>query len=199
MKKKRSTKTQGSSVNRVNLACSLVLNVLIFVFTAYSLFLCFYEPASGEFTSDGLKAFRYFTVDSNVFCALASLVLIVADLRLLSKNSGQLPAWLLIFKFMGTAAVALTLLTCALYLKDLAGGFGNLIRGKELFMHLLTPAAAVLSFVVFEHGAPLKLWTVFLPLIPVAVYGAVYFYKVLAVPKDYGGWQDFYHFVRNRD
>ena len=198
-KKSRSSGTGAGANNRISLACSLVLNALIFVFTVYSLFLCFYNTETGEFTADGLRAFRFFTVDSNIFCALASLLLIVTDLRLLSKNGGPLPEWLLIFKYMGTAAVTLTLLTCVFYLSGMTGGFGNLIHGKELFMHLLTPLAAALSFVVFEHGAVLPLWTVFLPLIPVAVYGAVYFYYVLAVPKDYGGWQDFYGFVHNRD
>ena len=198
-KKSRSGRNSTGGNHQVQLACSLVLNALIVVFTAYSLFLCFYDTATGEFTAANVTAFRYFTVDSNVFCALASLVLIVTDLRLLSKGGGFFPKWLLIFKFMGTAAVTLTLLTCVFYLSGMAGGFRNLIHGKELFMHLLTPLAAILSFVLFEHGAVLQLWTIFFPLIPVAVYGIVYFYYVLAVPKDYGGWQDFYGFVRNRD
>lgn len=201
MKRKKSSSRNGSigKSHQVRLACSFALNALIFVFTVYSLFLCFYDSATGEFTRGGLRAFRYFTVDSNIFCALASLILIIVELRLLSKNCGSIPKWLLLFKFMGTVAVTLTFLTCVFYLSDMAGGFGNLIHGKELFMHLLTPLAAILSFVLFEHGAVLRLWMVFLPLIPVAVYGAVYFYYVLAVPKDHGGWQDFYGFVHNRD
>ncbi len=194
----RRKKNTGSG-HQVRLACSLVLNALIVVFTAYSVFLCFYDPASRDFTANGRYAFRYFTVDSNVFCALASLLMIVMELRMLAKGGGLLPKWILLFKFMGTVTVALTCLTCVFYLSGMLGGFANLIHGKELFMHLLTPVAAALSFVVFEHGAPLKLWSIFLPVVPVAAYGAVYFYMVLAVPKDRGGWQDVYRLVRNRD
>ena len=189
----------GRTPRKTRLSLSLMLNVLIFAFTAYAVFLCFYDPDSGQLTADGARAFRYFTVDSNIVCALAALAVISADLNLLSKNGGQIPAWVLLFKFIGTVGVTLTMLTCILYLSKMVGGFGSLIHGKELFMHLLTPVLAIVSYVLFEHGAPLKLWTVFLPCVPIAAYGAVYFYMVLAVPKDRGGWTDFYALARNRE
>ena len=199
MAKKKTTKKAAGGPGKTRLALSLILNVLIFAFTAYSVFLCFYNADSGQLTADGLKAFRYFTVDSNIVCALAALAVVIADVRLLSGNGGQLPKWVLLFKFVGTVGVTLTMLTCILYLSKMTGGFGNLIRGKELFMHLLTPVLAIVSYVLFEHGAPLKLWTIFLPCVPVAAYGAVYFYMVLSVPKDRGGWNDFYALARNRN
>lgn len=195
MKERKKTKT--AAAGKTGLALSLTANVLIFAFTLYAMFLCFYEPQTGALTADGVRSLRYFTVDSNIFCALAAFVLIIADIRLISKNGGRLPLWILLFKYMGTVTVTLTFLTCVVYLSKMTGGFGNLIHGKELFMHLLTPVLAILSFVLFEHGAPLKLWTVFLPLIPVAAYGAVYFYMTIAVPKDQGGWYDVYYLVRN--
>lgn len=193
----RAKRKNAGGGGKIRLSLSLAANVLILAFTAYSMFLCFFEPSTGEFTADGVRSFRYFTVDSNLFCALASLVLIFADIRLLSKNGGWLPRWVVLLKFAGTVTVTLTLLTCVVYLSGFTGGFLNMIRGKELFMHLLTPVLAILSLVLLEHSAALPLWTIFLSVPPVAAYGAVYFYKVLLVPKDRGGWTDFYKLAGN--
>ena len=167
----RAKRKNAGGGGKIRLSLSLAANVLILAFTAYSMFLCFFEPSTGEFTADGVRSFRYFTVDSNLFCAL--------------------------LKFAGTVTVTLTLLTCVVYLSGFTGGFLNMIRGKELFMHLLTPVLAILSFVLLEHSAALPLWTIFLSVPPVAAYGAVYFYKVLLVPKDRGGWTDFYKLAGN--
>lgn len=129
-------------------------------------------------------AFRFFTVQSNVLCALA------AGLMCLFPHS--LRVWLL--KYIGTAAVTVTMLTVFLFLAPSIGkgGLRQLLRGGDLFMHLLTPLLALVSFCVFERRG-LTLAQTAMGLLPVLVYGVWYLYKIRFAPSD-RRWEDFYGF-----
>lgn len=131
----------------------------------------------------GKIAFRYFTVLSNVLCALGALALC------LFPESRW--AWLL--KYTGTAAVAVTLLTVLLFLGP-TFGYRALLKGADFFLHLITPLLAVFSFSFLEKrglGFPEAL----LGLLPVLLYGGVYTYKILLAPQE-KAWEDFYGFNR---
>ena len=130
------------------------------------------------------KVFRYFTVQSNVLCAAAALLMcVLPDAR-----------WTWLLKYVGTAAVTVTMLTVLFFLGPSMGGYRELLRGSDLFMHLITPLLALISFCVFERrgmGLALSLTG----LLPVALYGLLYFYKVIVTPPG-RGWEDFYGFNR---
>ena len=129
-----------------------------------------------------VKAFRYFTVQSNAFCAAASLLMCLFP--------GARWAWTL--KYVGTAAVTVTMLTVLLFLGPSMGSYKPLLTGPDFFMHLLTPLLALLSFLVFERrgmGFAAALWG----MLPVALYGVRYLYKAVFAPED-RRWEDFYGF-----
>ena len=157
------------------------LNAGIFIVTFYFTIGFFFKDRTWDPKNAG-KAFRFFTVQSNVLCAAAALLMCFA--------AADSRVWLL--KYVGTAAVTVTMLTVFLFLGPSMGGYRELLKGRDLFMHLLTPLAALLSFCVFEkRGLPLRaaLWG----LAPVALYGALYLYKVIYAPAD-KRWEDFYGF-----
>ena len=129
-------------------------------------------------------AFRYFTVQSNVLCALSAALMCLAP--------GAIWAWAL--KFVGTAAVTVTMLTVLLFLGR-AYGYKALLSGTDLVMHLVTPLLALLSFCVFERR-PVPLWYAPLALLPVMLYGVLYGYKILAAPPE-KAWEDFYGFNKS--
>ena len=134
------------------------------------------------------KAFRFFTCQSNVLCAAASLLTAVC------LAAGSLPRWVWILKYVGTAAVTVTMLTVFLFLAPSVGkDWGNvLLRKSDLYMHLLTPLAALVSFCVFEKRGmtfPVCLWG----LLPVVCYGPLYLYRILYAPEE-KRWEDFYGF-----
>ena len=110
----------------------------------------------------GKFALRFFTTLSNMLCAAACL------LTALAINAGGIPEWIWMLKYIGTAAVTV------------------------LFMHLITPLLALVSFCVFEKRGMTfcqSLWG----LLPVVLYGPVYLYKILfALPEK--RWDDFYGF-----
>ena len=158
----------------------LILNAAVFLITLFATLGFFHRDGEWKL-SNGKKAFRFFTVLSNVFCAAASLLMCFAP-------SGT-AVWLL--KYVGTVAVTVTMLTVFLFLGPNMG-YRELLKGRDLFMHLLTPLLALFSLCVMERRG-LSFPAALLGLLPVAVYGGWYLYRVLYAPAD-RRWEDFYGF-----
>ena len=165
----------------------VILNLLIFLVTLVIVVMFFRKdgkwcPERGRF------AFRFFTCQSNVLCAAASLLCAVTLL------CGGMPDWVWTLKYVGTAAVTVTMLTVFLFLWPSfgKGALKKLLAGFDLFMHLLTPLAAIFSFCVFERRGMTfaqALWG----MVPIALYGPLYLYKILHAPAE-KRWDDFYGF-----
>lgn len=132
---------------------------------------------------------RYFTVLSNLLCAAACLAVAAARL------SGRVPAGILLFKFVGTAAVTVTLMTVLLFLGPKLYGFKLLFSGPDLWLHLVCPALAIVSLLAWDKQ-DMPFGAVFLGILPVLLYGGLYLYKVIYAPEC-RRWEDFYGF--NRD
>lgn len=163
---------------------SIAVNLAIFVITA-ALLLTRFRHEGRWMWRRGLKAFRFFTVLSNAFSALAALTLALCELR------GDAPAGALMFKYMATVSVTITLLTVLLFLGP-TQGYGPMLHGENLFMHLIGPLMAIGSYGLLEKQ-PLSLPQALLGVVPVALYGVVYYWKVIAVPEP-ERWDDFYGF-----
>ncbi len=161
---------------------SLILNLLIFLCVTACI-----APALMKANSRS-EVFRYFTTLSNVFCAIASLIVAIAEL------CGTVPFWALLLKYAGTAAVTVTMLTVFLFLGPTSHEWKGLLSGAELFLHLVCPVLAIVSFLVFEKTA-MPAWSIVIGLLPVPVYGVLYMYKVIFAPES-KRWEDFYGFNR---
>lgn len=160
---------------------SRCINALIFLITLY---LFIHDTRSdGHFDKKKTRViFRFFTEQSNVFCALAALSLFLFP--------DAYWAWLL--KYLGTAAVAVTLLTVFLFLAPSTGNLKGLLSGSSLFLHLITPLLAIISFSFFEKRG-MSFSAALLGMLPVILYGALYLRKVVYSPEE-ERWDDFYGF-----
>ena len=162
----------------------LILNAAIVVITAVLIAGIVYKNRTWRF--DSLRAaFCYFTVQSNVFCAFAALLMCFAPASSLVG----------ILKYMGTAAVTVTMLTVFLFLGPKAGTLRELLKGSNLFMHLITPLLALISFCFFERRS-MRFSTSLYGMIPVILYGLWYLYKIQYAPEG-KRWEDFYGFRKN--
>ena len=167
------------------------LNLLIFLVTA-GLVLSF-PRKDGEWRPERWKAaFRFFTVQSNVLCAAACL------LTAAFAMAGEVPEWVWLLKYAGTTAVTVTMLTVFLFLAPAVGEnwVKVLLTGSpsDLFMHVLTPAAALVSFCVFEKRG-MSFGQALWGMLPVLLYGILYIRKILYAPAE-KRWDDFYGFNR---
>lgn len=134
--------------------------------------------------------FRYFTVLSNLFCAAASIAVLIA------WACGGLPLWVVLLKYVGTVAVAVTLVTVFAFLGPVSGEWKLLLSGADLFWHLICPLLAIVSFCAFEHRIRFGFIWVLLGILPVVLYGAFYMYRVVLAPEA-KRMEDFYGF--NKD
>lgn len=163
------------------MVASAVCNEAILVLTIWSMYLA--VKRAGK--QDWPKNLRYFTVLSNLFCALAALLLLLCEL------GGHMPLWALMLKYAALCAVTVTFLTVLLFLWPSLKTYKGLWDGPELIMHLLTPALAALSYLGFEKRS-LPFYAVFLGVLPVVLYGAVYLNRVVVAHR----WNDLYGFNR---
>ena len=163
---------------------ALILNSVIFSTTLVLVVLLFHDGTRWSLKR-GIRLFRYFTVQSNAFCAAAAL------LRCIAPEAH----WVWVPKYVGTTAVTVTMMTVLVFLAPAVGSVRKLTRGNDFFMHLATPLAAILCFTVFEKQG-LRFGTAMLGMLPVLLYGALYLYKIKYAPEA-RRWEDFYGFNRN--
>ena len=160
-----------------------IINRLIFTITLVVVVSFFRDE--GKWTVKKVKEyFKYYTVLSNVLCAIAAYCMVV-------KPKADW-AWLL--KYIATVGITVTMLTVFLYLAPTMKNLWVLLKGRDLFMHLITPVLAIVSFLVFERRE-MDYTTIPFGVLPVVVYGVVYLYMIRFVPKEYR-WDDFYGFNR---
>ena len=158
----------STAINAVIFAVTLVLTVLLF-------------RRKGSWSiGHARKAFRFFTVQSNVFCAVSALLMCLFPAQ----------SWSWTLKYIGTSAVTVTMLTVFFFLGPSMGGYGPLLKGSDFFMHLVTPILSIVSFCAFERRG-MSFATAMLGMLPVALYGVLYLYKIIYARAD-RRWADFY-------
>lgn len=167
---------------------SIIINAVIFVAT-FAIIISHFRKDGAWDLGRGLKQFRYFTVLSNAFCAIAALMMAV------SQVNGAVSRPVFLLKYMGTVSVTLTFVTVILFLGPTQGGYMKWLSGDFFYVHLVGPLLAMLSFCLLEKQR-MSLGTAMTGLAPMLFYGAMYAYKVLLAPED-RRWEDFYGF--NRD
>ena len=87
------------------------------------------------------------------------------------------------------------MLTVFLFLAPSIGSLGPLLKGNDVFMHLLTPIMAIVSFGFFEKRG-MGFSTALLGMLPVVLYGCWYLYKTVYAPAE-KRWEDFYGYNKN--
>lgn len=161
-------------------------NALLFIITS-AIMARFFRKDGKWKASNGLHLLRFFTTLSNIFCAASALLIcLFPDSR---------PVWLL--KYTGTASVTVTMLTVFLILAPAIGkgGLKKVLAGADLFLHLLNPLIALLSFCLLEKRG-MSFAESMLGMIPVLLYGPWYLYRIKFAPEG-KRWNDFYGFNKN--
>ena len=162
----------------------IILNAAIFLITLIIVVFIFFRKDHNWDLKRGRSALRFFTAQSNVMCAAAALMMCFFP--------QSRAVWLL--KYAGTAAVTVTMLTVFLFLAPNVGKdwVSVLLKKSDLFMHLITPLLALASFCFLEKRG-MSFGTALLGMLPVALYGPWYLYKILYAPAE-KRWDDFYGF-----
>ena len=162
----------------------IILNTAIFLITLFITVFIFFRRDHRWDLKRGKTALRFFTAQSNVLCAVAAL--------LMCSFPRSQAVWLL--KYIGTAAVTVTMLTVFLFLAPSVGKdwVSVLLKGPDFLMHLLTPLMALVSFCFMEKRG-MSFGTALWGMLPVLLYGPWYLYKI-RFAQEKKRWNDFYGF-----
>ena len=150
------------------------------------------QPGAEDMT--GLGYFKAFTVDSNVFAGLTTLIVGIYNLKNILQKRDEFPKWLVILQLVSATAVAVTMMTTILFLGPTTVMEGNnyfwLFSGTLFFLHFLNPLLVILivMFILNKHHISWK--ESFFGVLPVFVYSLFYVPFIIT-----GVWMDFYGFT----
>ena len=180
--------------NRIQCMCALISCAIVVVCVCIGVTMNLTTLYDQNFDNMGIRTFCMFTVNSNILAALSSFAIIPYAIDGLRKKEYILPNWVVVFMLTGTTAVALTFLV-SLFILSPVKGFVLIFTGSRFFLHGVCPVLNILAFCVFVTSHKITVKQSFFALIPVAIYAIVYFVMVVLIPKDLGGWDDFYGFA----
>ena len=170
---------------------AFIINLLNVVLVSMCVVSLYTMGGTGNMEVAGAKCFKFFTVDSNILMALASIPALIFEITNVIYNKNRMPKVIIVLKYIGTVAVLVTFLTTALFL-PLMYDFFELFQGMNFYLHLYCPIFALVSLLI-ETQEELKFKNAFLSALPVVIYGFIYILMV----KYMGTWEDFYGFDIN--
>ncbi len=174
----------------------IMIDVMIVLFTLLSIGIYFMGVADG-LGAVYAECLKYFTADSNILVAIASAITIGYSIAKIKNKDFKVPTWVTVLKMVATVCVTLTFLTTVFFLgPTFSIKTGNVKTYFELFadniyfLHFATPALAIIAFIFYDPGESLGKRAVWFGLVPVVIYGVVYFFCVMIFKI----WKDFYGF-----
>lgn len=173
---------------------SLLSNIIIVICTVTGVLYYMFHDDDGQRRPFSARTFRYFTTESNILCALSALAIIPFNIMAFGAGALEIPVWAVLLKYVGTIAVAVTFLTVMVFLGP-TQGYKSMFAGSGLYMHLIGPLLALISFCFFETGTQITWAQSLLGLIPTFIYGLIYMTLVVKIGEQRGGWEDFYGFT----
>lgn len=180
--------------NRTQCICALTSCAIVVICVCIGVVMNLTTLYDEDFDNMGIRTFCMFTVNSNILAALSSFTIIPYAIDGLRKKEYILPDWVVVFMMTGTTAVALTFLV-SLFILSPVKGFVLIFTGSRFFLHGVCPILNILAFCMFVTSHKITVKQSFFSLIPVAIYAVVYFVMVILIPKELGGWDDFYGFA----
>lgn len=151
-------------------------------------------------TASKISMFKYFTVDSNIFMGIASLIFMIYEDKLLRKKIESIPKGVYLLKLVATSAVSVTFFVVLFYLGPISkGGLMSMFVNSNLFYHLIIPVFSIITFIAYEKTDKLKIKDTLCGIIPTIIYGFYYLINILLhiengkVTPVY----DWYYFIQN--
>ena len=148
----------------------LILDILVVLSVAYAVLGMVFAKDNSALVTGGRGAFKYYTVLSNVFCALTSLVCVIF---MLARKDRSLPVPLYLLHLAGSCVVSVTLIVVIIFLGPTMG-FGNMFVGVCFWLHLFAPVLSIISQMLLRPQKEIRLRSTVFAVVPTILYGAVY-------------------------
>ena len=179
---------------------SLILNIIIVLLTIFASILMFTgikitHGAEPILETTKLGMFKFFTVDSNIFMGLTSLLFIIKETK-----SEEITKTTFRLKLMSTTAVSLTFIVVFTYLGPISkDGIISLLQNSNLFFHLVIPVLSIITLILFERTNKLKFKDTLYGIIPTIIYATFYLINIIIHIENgkVSPVYDWYWFVQN--
>ena len=142
----------------------------------------------------GAKAFRMFTVLSNMLMAIAASMCIPFAVEGLRHRNYHLPRWTVNFLFTATTGVALTFIFTVTALSIFAGYKRMMVDREGIYLHTIAPVLSILLFLFINSDHKIQFRSTFYAMIPMVLYAIVYAVLAFGIGQEAGGWRDHYQF-----
>ncbi len=179
---------------------SLSINIIIVILTIFASIIMFTgikitHGAEPLLETSKIGMFKFYTVDSNIFMGLISLLFVIKEIlnKEITKNMYRL-------KLMATTSVTLTFLVVFAYLGPISkDGIKSMLQNSNLFFHLIIPALSIINLTLFEKTDKLKLKDTIYGIIPTIIYAILYTINILLHSENgkVSPIYDWYWFVQN--
>ena len=158
---------------------SLILNLLLGVMVAVialNAFFGWWAPLRQSLPS-GAMAFSDFTLDAALLFMVSAFITFAFDIVALTRGAYEIPHWVRSLKLVAVATLVASLLFSLVYIYPLSGESkqdpNELINVVDtLWIRILLPTVALVSFMTVEHETRLNLFESLLAIVPSAVYFA---------------------------
>ncbi len=182
---------------------SIILNLLIFMLVVLASVIMFtgfkfMTDIGPKLQTNSFGMLKFFTVDSNIFVGVISLLFAMEEIRLLRGKIKDISPLMYKLKFMATTSVTLTFFVVFAYLGPISkGGVKTLLVNSNLFLHLIIPVLSIIAFTIFDKEEEFKFRNTLYSIIPTVIYGIYYLINIL-IHMDSGKVSplyDWYYFV----
>ena len=161
---------------------SLGLNIAVFLMAIVGSILCFGEIQIiySKPIEHGIKLLKFFTIQSNIFAGIMSMLYIIFAIREQRLNK-QMPKIIYILKYIATIDLIITFLVVALFLGFITDeGYFSLYVNANFFFHFAIPLINFVCFVWFDKSFDLKIKHTFIGLSHILLYSVFYISVVLS-------------------
>ncbi len=167
---------------------------IIALFAAVLSISCYTYSLTGDIVlviQDGKSVSRllhYFTILSGLYGEFVSCFLIAFAIEGVIKKRFTYPRWAALLHYSSVICTTLVFIFATVFISrvDIYKAFG----GNNLYLHVFCPILILISFFMVESRHFFSLKDLLICIIPVFLYGAVYWYKVF-FKED---WDDIYSF-----
>ena len=139
------------------------------------------------------ETMKYFTTLSNVLVTLCAFVNLILYAVSISKKKNYVKEFFQVMKLISVVAVAITFTIVMAFLAPNNTTGIDLFAGSQLFMHVITPIAAVFSFIFLEYQTKIRFRFFYFSVFFALAYGAFYISYAFLAPA--GQAIDWYGFM----
>ena len=170
-----------------NMKKAFRLNLLLAALELFAVAWAMTGFLNGPFTASGIRALKFFTIDSNILMGISALISALSQRKVLRGEAKEIPLPVRVLKLSATVSVMFTMLVTVFFLAPtMRGRFGlfGLFTWSNFFLHLFNPILALVIFLCFERSDAIPAKCVFFGLVPLLLYSVYYLGEALTHVTD---------------